>query len=88
MALLPTGTDDLLGTEKWGLGPTVVLLKQQGPWTYGALVNHIWSVAGDDSRSDPIPRETYYFLVQARNSCGATGFELSGEVTEQLCTDP
>lgn len=52
VALLPTGTDDLLGTEKWGLGPTVVVLKQQGPWTYGALVNHIWSVAGDDNRSD------------------------------------
>ncbi|MBW7469801.1 transporter [Marinobacter sp. F4218] len=50
--LLPTATDDLLGTEKWGLGPTAVALKQSGPWTVGGLANHIWSVAGDDNRSD------------------------------------
>jgi hypothetical protein len=50
--LLPTATDDLLGTEKWGTGPTAVALKQSGPWTYGGLTNHIWSVAGDDSRAD------------------------------------
>lgn len=51
--LLPTATKDQLGTEKWGLGPTAVALKQTGDgWTYGALVNHIWSVAGNDDRSD------------------------------------
>jgi hypothetical protein len=50
--LLPTGTDDLLTADKWGLGPTAVALRQQGPWTYGALANHIWSVAGDDDRAD------------------------------------
>lgn len=50
--LLPTATDELLGGEKWGLGPTAVVLKQSGPWTYGALANHVWSVAGDDDRED------------------------------------
>ncbi len=50
--LLPTATDDLLGTEKWGAGPTAVLLKQQNGWTYGALVNHLWSFAGEDGRAD------------------------------------
>jgi len=50
--LLPTATDDLLGTEKWGTGPTAVALKQSGPWTYGGLANHIWSFAGNDRRSD------------------------------------
>lgn len=50
--LLPTGTDDLLTADKWGLGPTGVALRQQGPWTYGGLANHIWSVAGDDDRAD------------------------------------
>jgi hypothetical protein len=29
-----------------------VALKQQGPWTYGALANHFWSFAGDDDRAD------------------------------------
>jgi len=50
--LLPTATKDVLGTEKWGLGPTGVALKQSGPWTVGLLAGHIWSVAGNDSRAD------------------------------------
>jgi len=51
--LLPTASDDLLGTEHWSIGPTAVLLKQtESGWSYGALVNHLWSVAGDDSRAD------------------------------------
>jgi hypothetical protein len=49
---IPTATDDLLGEEKWGAGPTGVILKQQGPWSYGVLANHIWSFAGEDSRAD------------------------------------
>jgi len=50
--LFPTATDTLLGSKQWGLGPTAVVLRQSGPWTYGALANHIWSVAGDDKRPD------------------------------------
>lgn len=50
--LLPTATEPLLGGEKFGIGPTVVLLKQSDGFTYGALANHIWSVAGDGDRDD------------------------------------
>jgi hypothetical protein len=50
--LIPTASDDLLGADKWGVGPTAVALKQQGPWTYGALVNHIVSFGGDSDRAD------------------------------------
>lgn len=51
--LIPTATDDLLGGEKWGAGPTGVALRQTTTgWTYGALANHIWSFAGDDDRAD------------------------------------
>jgi hypothetical protein len=32
--LLPTATDELLGGGKWGAGPTAVVLKQDGPWTF------------------------------------------------------
>ncbi|MCU7846132.1 MAG: transporter [Candidatus Thiodiazotropha sp. (ex Monitilora ramsayi)] len=52
IALLPTASKDSLGSEKWGLGPTAVALRQQGPWTYGMLANHVWSFAGDDDRDD------------------------------------
>lgn len=50
--LIPTATDDLTGSGKWGAGPTGVALKQEGPWTYGLLANHIWSFAGQDDRAD------------------------------------
>jgi hypothetical protein len=49
--LVPTATSDSLGNEQWGLGPTVVMLKQREAWTFGALVGHMFSVAGDDSRT-------------------------------------
>jgi hypothetical protein len=52
VVLLPTATDDRLGGQKWGLGPTALALKQKKGWTYGALANHIWSVAGKSSRAD------------------------------------
>jgi len=50
--LVPTATDKFLGTEKFGVGPTAIVLKQQNGWTYGALVNQIWSVAGNSDRTD------------------------------------
>lgn len=50
--LVPTGTDELLSAEKWGAGPTAVVLKQSNGWTIGILANHIWSFAGADDRDD------------------------------------
>jgi len=50
--LYPTASDDALGAGKWGAGPTAVALKQENGWTYGVLVNHIWSFAGDSDRQD------------------------------------
>lgn len=44
--LLPTASDDLLGADKWGAGPTAVALRQSGPWTWGMLANHVWSFGG------------------------------------------
>lgn len=48
--LIPSGTDALLSSRKWGAGPTAVVLTQSDGWTYGLLVNHIWSFAGQESR--------------------------------------
>src|SRR5688572_4531123 len=50
--LLPTGTNDALTTKKLGVGPTAVILKQMKGITFGALVNQIWSVAGNSDRPD------------------------------------
>jgi hypothetical protein len=44
--LLPAATSNALGSEKFGVGPSVVALTQPGPWTIGILFNQIWSVSG------------------------------------------
>jgi hypothetical protein len=49
---LPSTTIPTLGTEKWSAGPTAVVLKQTGKWTYGALFNQVWSFSGNRDRSD------------------------------------
>lgn len=45
VAMVPTGTDDL-SADTWAVGPTFVVLKQSGQWTYGSLVNHLVDVGG------------------------------------------
>jgi hypothetical protein len=49
--LVPTSTDGI-APNQWGAGITGVALRQSGPWTYGALANHIWSVTGDSRYGD------------------------------------
>lgn len=50
--LLPAATDGALGSEKFGLGPSAVVLTQPANWTLGLLFNHIWSVSGASDRGD------------------------------------
>jgi hypothetical protein len=50
--LLPAATNASLGSEKFGIGPSVVALTQPGPFTIGVLYNQIWSVSGANDRDD------------------------------------
>ncbi len=50
--LLPTATTNALGSEKFGIGPTFVVLTQPGKWTLGMLANQIWSTSGNTNRKD------------------------------------
>lgn len=50
--LFDSAVRDSLGAEKWGIGPTAVVLKQQGPITMGMLANHIESFSGNNNRAD------------------------------------
>jgi hypothetical protein len=77
--LWPTATEDELGSDKWGLGPTVVGLKQQGPWTIGFLGNHIWSYAGDDE--EPDYNNTFLQPFATYTTKKATSFYLNTEST-------
>jgi len=48
--LIPSATNDLLGGEQWGMGPTALVLKQKDGWTVGMLANQLWSFnGGNDS---------------------------------------
>ena len=51
--LYPTGSDDLFRQKQFGMGPTVVMLRQDkmlgGTVTSGLLANHVWKVAGPDT---------------------------------------
>ena len=53
--ILPTNASPVLGTAKWSAGPTFVILQQSGQWTFGMLMNHLWSFAGSD-RSGGVER--------------------------------
>jgi hypothetical protein len=49
---LPSATNDALGSEKFSVGPTAVVLTQPGKWTFGLLANQLWSTSGAIDRDD------------------------------------
>ena len=49
---IPSTSEPTLGSGKWSAGPTAVVLKQSGGFTYGALFNQIWSMGGATDRED------------------------------------
>lgn len=59
VVMMPTATDDRLGSDKWGLGPSVILLGMPGNWVIGALANNIWSVGGSGDQ------DVNFFFTQA-----------------------
>jgi hypothetical protein len=74
--LLPTGTNNFLTTDKFGIGPTAVALKQINGWTIGGLINQIWSVAGSDDRPDVNQMFLQPFLVYNWKSGAGVGGNL------------
>ena len=61
VAQLPTISNKALGSNVWGLGPSVVVVKLAGPIVAGVLVNNIFSLGGTMG-----PRGTRYntFLLE------------------------
>ena len=60
--VLPSATNPVLGQGKWSMGPTFVALAQPGKWTVGALVNNVWSFAGQSRRPDVNQMVFQYFI--------------------------
>jgi hypothetical protein len=49
---LPTATDTVLGSGQWSVGPAAVGIWSVDNIVTGALINNIWSFAGDGDRQD------------------------------------
>ena len=50
---LPTASNgEVLGSQKWSIGPTGVVFYGTGSWTMGFVASNTWSIAGDDDRED------------------------------------
>jgi hypothetical protein len=52
------------GSEKWNIGPSVVILAQPEDWTLGILANNVWSFAGNSDRLDVNRGLLQYFIVK------------------------
>ena len=80
----PTATDSALGAGKWGVGPTVVALRQEHGFTYGILANQIWSVAG---WSDQYISATYLQPFLSYTTKTYTSYFVNSETTYNWRTD-
>jgi hypothetical protein len=78
--LIPTATNDFLGTKKFGVGPTIIALQQMNGWTYGVLINQVWSVAGDEARTDVNQMYLQPFLTY--NWKSGAGLTVNSELTQ------
>lgn len=45
-AILLPATNPSVGSNLWGAGPSAVVLRMDGPWVYGGLLNNVWSFGG------------------------------------------
>jgi hypothetical protein len=72
---LRTATDQLLGAEKWGAGPSAIALTMRGRWTMGALANHVWSFAGSDDREDINSTFVQPFVAYTFHSAWTVSFQ-------------
>ncbi len=77
---IPTATDDLLGSGQFSMGPSAVALVQKGSITYGALLNHIWSLFGSSDRADV--NATYFQPFLAKNFPGGYALSLNTEILQ------
>jgi hypothetical protein len=78
--LVPTATDKFLGTEKFGVGPSVLVMHQGKGLSIGFLANQIWSVAGKEDRSDFNQFYTQIFLSHSYKSGASLG--INAEITQ------
>ena len=78
---IPISSSPALGSQKWSIGPTFVILKQSGPWTYGILWNQIWSVANSGGDDAPDVSQMYTQPFLAYTTKKAVTFTINSETS-------
>jgi len=74
---IPTASDDRLGSGKWSLGPTAIVVAKPGGWLFGALAQHVWSIGGKSNRNSVNVSSLQYFV----NYNFAAGFYFTSNPT-------
>ncbi|HSY62518.1 MAG TPA: hypothetical protein VK796_11610 [Cytophaga sp.] len=78
--LIPTTTNRFLGTKKFGVGPTALILKQTHGFTIGALANQLWSIGGD--AGSPGVNQLFLQPFLTYNWKSGAGLGVNGEITQ------
>ena len=78
---LPTTSDPFLGSGKWSMGPTAVVLKQSKAITVGALANHLWSVANTSNIERRDVNQTFLQPFVSYTTTSAVTLSVNTETT-------
>jgi hypothetical protein len=78
---LPTTTNPYLGSGKWSMGPTVVVLKQHGQFMFGALVNQLWSFGSTGNTNRQNVNQMYLQPFLARITSAGVTYTVSSEMS-------
>jgi hypothetical protein len=82
---MPTASTERFGPDQWALGPTLVALKQTGPWTIGMLTNQLWSVSGN--HDEPNSSATFLQPFLSYTTKTAWTYQLNSESTYNYKSD-
>ena len=72
-ALVPTATEDVLGTGKWAAGPSALGVYLGPKWKLGALAQQYFDVGGSDNRADVNLTNLQYFYMYSINETTSIG---------------
>ena len=71
--MFPTASEEILGTGKWGAGPSALGVYLGPKWKLGALVQQYWDFAGDSDRDNVNLMNLQYFYMYSLNDTTSIG---------------
>jgi hypothetical protein len=88
--LYPSASDhQALGFGQWAAGPSAVALQQNGGWTLGLLVNHLWSYAGwTDNRVNATFMQPFVSYTTSTSTSFGINTETTLDWTQRQWTVP